>query len=617
MFFFPKLYNDEDIRSVIFRYAKMHTFNNVYNIIYSLWGTGAYRALTPFLGHLYDFYMLSLNPPYENFNDFLEMHTYVPFCRLFYSEEYQNRFIDYLKYGKTSSGSPNPNIYKFISKDIRYCYCCMRDEYEKLGECYIHRIHQINIYSHCYKHKTKLISRCEQCGNLLSDGFRYQLHSSKCNSCGKEILNKINRVKDETGVIESSLETLNQLMSHRFSLSELHIKIVSRIAELGYISMTGDINKKKLISDFILFFEEEHFEKKEKYLTHWFIVRFLNEKFYSVNVPLYLDMIKFLFRDINILNYNNAYSWPIPFGKGPWTCINKLCPKFGEFCISVNEKCVIKTNLVGLFTCPNCNMVYGRKYIDGEGSDKTYIIEYGELWNNEVVNLNNKGLSLRLISKKTGTDRKIVKKFLSGLQKQKNTLAYEKVKYIEEKRNEMREYFQTLLRALEKKSDVTRESVRLMGNPHKYRWMMRYDREWFESVLPTPLKKKPGNYILFDKEMTEYYKLLIMNIKTMNPNEKVTRGYILKQTTNSVYRNRLIGRIKNNFTETNKIIDDSVESTEEYIKRTVNMKIQHTLNRFGSLTLFYFKAANPFLKNCSDELNEWLIYKIDEFSKAL
>ncbi|MFY0521296.1 TniQ family protein [Lysinibacillus sp. UGB7] len=57
----------------------------------------------------------------------------------------------------------------YIAKEIKYCLKCLEEDYEKYGEVYSHRFHQIHFLNYCERHQKELISKWPECGELLTN----------------------------------------------------------------------------------------------------------------------------------------------------------------------------------------------------------------------------------------------------------------------------------------------------------------------------------------------------------------------------------------------------------------------------------------------------------------
>lgn len=92
---------------------------------------------------------------------------------------------------RTHSGNYNNNmlnVTKLFSKQVKYCPKCLYEDYEKYGECYVHRAHQFDFMTCCHLHRVELIDYCPNCNCPLSKDYAETLLSKpQCPSCSNAI----------------------------------------------------------------------------------------------------------------------------------------------------------------------------------------------------------------------------------------------------------------------------------------------------------------------------------------------------------------------------------------------------------------------------------------------
>ena len=72
-----------------------------------------------------------------------------------------------------------------------------------------------------------------------------------------------------------------------------------------------------------------------------------------------------------------------PYGKGPWPCVNKLCPFYGKDSARRIWFAYINGKIRAQFQCSYCGMKYQRSNPEQEFQEyanEVIILEYGSLW---------------------------------------------------------------------------------------------------------------------------------------------------------------------------------------------------------------------------------------------
>ncbi|WP_171647748.1 TnsD family Tn7-like transposition protein [Paenibacillus phytorum] len=138
----------------------------------------------------------------------------------------------------------------------------------------------------------------------------------------------------------------------------------------GYISRKGEIYKTELILDFIKvtpriildkFNIEMHLRKDQLFLL-------FSKPYLTRNMFFYILLMRFLCNSSKSFFENNyEYSTRIPFGNGPWECINSVCEFKNKKTInriSRKPNTQIKLNkFTAEFQCPECMLLYTKNSI--------------------------------------------------------------------------------------------------------------------------------------------------------------------------------------------------------------------------------------------------------------
>jgi hypothetical protein len=124
--------------------------------------------------------------------------------------------------------------------------------------------------------------------------------------------------------------------------------------------------------------------------------------------PLYhLLLLRMLGQSIQTLERAGALP-SLPFGEGPWPCLNPVCPSFRQRCISTSTKHARNGQPVATFLCV-CGYAYSRVGPDHSPADHYRagrVAAYGPFWQQSLTQYwNDPTLSLEQISIKLRTTR--------------------------------------------------------------------------------------------------------------------------------------------------------------------------------------------------------------------
>jgi hypothetical protein len=188
---------------------------------------------------------------------------------------------------------------------------------------------------------------------------------------------------------------------------------------------------------------------------------------------------------------------PLPFGKGPWPCLNPVCEQYRMLCIegySVREKS-LKGCPVGLFACSCCGFTYGRVGPDRLPEDafrRDRIPCYGRLWDLKLCEWwLDPSISIENMARRLGVDPITVKRQAKRLTLPlRHTLRKGKVKGQVET-SDLEQRREEWIKLVEEHGGdgIAALIHRVKSANTIYRWLNKYDREWLWSHRP--LKKKP------------------------------------------------------------------------------------------------------------------------------
>ncbi|WP_181397407.1 TnsD family Tn7-like transposition protein [Gracilibacillus dipsosauri] len=420
--YFPTLYPGEDFRSIVFRYHT-RSGNSLTETSEDLFGMLYYEF--PHIPRNMN-YFISVLPSTFGYTAsyFLENHTFFPFFKAFTSSEKVDDYFDDILTAchKGSKRGGNIAIIRknpILSEKIRYCPDCLTEDYEVNGECYVHLKHQLTFLDFCPNHFIRLIDRCPVCGDIFSQlNMRSTTFCSKGHSLIKNRLSLKNDLKlkvynDITFIKNSSM---NITITPQYIINKLIIVLGNK----NYINYGGVIQKKIVVNDLFSFFTEVEMNK-----FGYFIKQMKKKKIEQVltvihveNNPIfYILLIRFLCESINkFLEYNEPFVNNLPFGYGPWKCINKICSRYNKYVINRCKTTLVKrsTRFKGTFKCPYCELIYIQYINTKNNKNKAYVkVEnHGQQWIDKAFKLFVNGKSVSYIQRTMGSDKEKIRSYL-------------------------------------------------------------------------------------------------------------------------------------------------------------------------------------------------------------
>ncbi|MFC8689558.1 TnsD family Tn7-like transposition protein [Brevibacillus porteri] len=558
--FFPTPYLDEDFRSVIFRYHLRAGNSEFFTTNLELFNTRTEknphipRNLTFFLNRLPIGHELSLER-------ILDYNTLWPLAKPFLTMEQIEQSMQEIRNGV--EGARNFAVkqlsmtqLRILAPSIRYCPQCLIEDFDRFGECYVHRSHQIYPLKVCPLHQMLLISKCPMCGvELTKERGKRLLVTPNC-SLGHTIssstpisnhdsLSNISFFEDAQTIMESSHNIDRQMVLTRFQLA---------MVNKGYTFISGKMKKKELIRDIERSLVEEKSTEYDQYYD--FDIRriqfILHEKWNIQSLSLYLFLMRFLSGSVKEFLYGQiSEAVPLPFSSLPRECVNKICPDYSKLVIKKCKREILFGNVLrGIFTCPTCGCTYQKRWALETGENQVAsIINRGQLWESKFIELYTLGYNYQEISRELKTQRQQIIKWMERFQYERissnpiiiNEDEHEHEHAIRElllgagetaagrrlNQNRLNYCRNKITKAIESGSGLRRRDINKLS-PSAYIWLMKYDREWMERVLPKRIL--PGRYKdwqSIDHELAQRVREVAEKIYTENPAKRIARYVII------------------------------------------------------------------------------------------
>ncbi|MEH7885628.1 TnsD family Tn7-like transposition protein [Bacillus sp. JJ1609] len=626
--YFPEPYPDEDYRNLVIRYC--HKTNT--SLVKSM--DKLFNVNTNSPGYFpYNLGYLARKLPYyegEFIDSFIGNNTFFPVYSLFLPSNLSKQIMCDFNKVATNKELAILKLRHNIRKEFKFCSRCIKEDYEQGKEPYAHRIHQFSNLDICLFHQIKLIDKCIICNEYLyeENNKNPRISVLKCKS-GHFIDSGEDVSEDPYNAKLIILDGLQFLFENYSKLKSFPLYDYYQVylVKKGYMDFSGRLNNKAFFKDFLDFYTEDCFLQLDfnvKQLKNRLALRIFTKDKYSYDPILHILAIIFLAGSLE-----HFFNQPlpklhskIPFGNGPWICLNITCKYYKEKVVKkCNKQIIRKDNLYGKFLCLHCGFHYQLKYDDNVTINeyKLWIIDYGNVWKKRLIELYKRGLNQGRIARELNVDKSTVKKYIQKIKTEKpeDPNHYSKDLDINEKAslangNLSKEEYQNLksvIEELSKDKTLTRTKIRELVGPKKYSLVMRKDPEWMNEVLPdktSPFTKKDWKSI--DLNLAEVIEREAIELHKSNPTRRITKYLILGRLIQSD-KKRIIHH-PDKLSKCIKIIDNYVESKEAYQIRI----IPHTL-RYMKTTGYNTDPERIFryhkFDGCSDKVKQEIINYIN------
>ena len=645
--YFPTPYPDEDFRSTIFRYHRSvgnkefrFTNSDLFGITNTDRNPYFPRNLNVFLDNLDGGQAFLLD-------GILNANTVWPIIKPFLTDSQITAIMHEVKSGtQVMKNITGRFISGFVASSIRYCPQCMVEDHQNYGECFVHRMQQLVDVSTCSKHGLNLITHCPTCQVKLASSSFHRLLETPCCPNGHPITipptpsAAVNVVRDKKFYSSCShLISLSDKIERDDLLRRFHIAVANK----GYVHYSGTIQKQKFLADF-----KEYCIKNSSHEPH--LLQFRNVKRMFSNdwnlqsLKYYFTIMEFLSGSVEQFLSNDAhYAVPLPFGTGPWKCVNRICPEYDK---SVIKKCTRVLNssgnrMSGTFVCPVCGCEYARRFITYQKATgeewpqhRFKVKLMGHMWDSMLLDLHSNGMSNGEIARTMKTDSAHVVRGLTrlGLSNVHNLFSMNNsrnmvsLKEIEAGAREVAathihddqrlSYCRSrVLDVLSIDPTMSRTDLR-RELPGVYTWEMKNDRTWMESVLP---RSRVGairlDWEAIDADLVPRVQQVAQILRQDNPKIRIGK-YTIINALPCLDAGRLrLGPSKVPKAWTALLACE--ESMEEYQIRHASSLIQELRDKgYKSITVESILSIRPSYRDCSSRVREVIADELSVYTKA-
>lgn len=498
--YFPDIYPDEILYSTIARYS-IHTRKSYAATMRDLFGCSHTHARVSLQSRIHQLMKRTSLDKRIKARELIELHTLFHFYTWYVAQEKKERVM---KCMLTDQGSKIWVILGFpedLTQDkyqLKYCLECAKEDEEKYGEPYWHRIHQVPGIKICTKHKAILQYECINCGSMFAQkNFKFVALGAPCMHCGALVTNQVDVEVEDTmsprfRLYEQYAKNAEVIMSGNFHVFYEKVKeaLIESMKEHQLATEGGFVNWSRVIDYLHLELGNTFLEEmgcKATYENNW--IKSILYNFFMVHPVEILILIQGFMNSIQKSLYYIKHGYE-PFGSGPWPCLN---PAASHYRKKVVEKLTIKRHLskgqpVGTFQC-DCGFYYQRIGPDYEKKDHlrySHVVQYGDEWLNEARRLVLEE-DLSLID--TGTRLQVSGSCIFHALQRKffpEAKCFNDIRLIGRK--------EILMNSISKNPDLTRKQISLKYNKI-FQWLRHHDRKWMDENLPKPLSPQEAQKV--------------------------------------------------------------------------------------------------------------------------
>lgn len=490
--FFPKIYKDELLFSVLSRYHRQSGNITIKQTTEDLFGKKKIYIIPDLTTELELLIIRISHFEKIEIDSWIDNHSLYNYYTNFSSEIVKQRVKDYMIKGNGENKIHylTGQVASTVKEPIYFKYCpkCLQNDYEKYGETYWRTYHQLPSVFICIEHS-----------QLLENSSIYfrQENPLSAHPCMENCFNVVN--ERETDLTKLNLALLLNVAeeSYKIAIRNYHFSQVKlleiyryHLKEKGYMRGNGRINQIKLREDFNKFYGIVFLKLMQSFPSGvdgecW--LRAITRKHRKVFHPIrHILLIHFIGESVDTIYQYNDKSYN-PFGDGPHLCLNAAAKHYLKPVITdlrVTTCCDTKRP-VGTFYC-SCGFVYSRRGPDKTQEDKKKIgriKQFGDIWLKELNYLiNEEKLSFRACAKKLKVDTKTVIKYANKDSVVKN----------EKKENQNQGIRNLWLELISEFPKYSRTELRKI-NPSLYMRLYRNDKEWLFKNSPEKVNKKINN----------------------------------------------------------------------------------------------------------------------------
>lgn len=502
----------------------------------------------------------------------IQYHTLFPFYKPFLPQERVSKIINWM-----NEPIVKGNIHKSAGimaskipmlKFLRYCPICCHEDIKNYGEPYWHRSHQLFGVGICHKHNNiQLIdSQVEVSSTYNRQALITLFKQYKCNPV------KLTRSTPSSFQIYLA-KAIHWLLNNEVPIlgpDKIFEKYKCELQINGLVLLSGQIQRQKFVDSFISFYGQDllknlNLDIKSNNSKNW-LVRLVHKSKNTAHPLQHLLLMNFL--GITPEEFINSQKIFLPFGDGPWSCLNPIAPHYLE---KVIVEPPISNNIVGRFKCPSCGFTYER-FVSNANDDEIKIkkiISYGPVWENKFKQLQKDNKTIQEIADIMMVNQHII---MAKLIKRSPPSSEQ----ITAKEQTLLQRRRAWLAIMKKNPSKSRNRLQILFSG-EYSWLRRNDKTWLMINMPPKGKYKEQriDWGKRDEELAAQVSIAATLIKEANDKPiRVTVGTLGKK----LRKSNLLTQQLNKLPKTQKTLMKVVETQDEFYVRKIRFLIQRIMN---------------------------------------
>ncbi|MDQ3742893.1 MAG: TnsD family transposase [Acidobacteriota bacterium] len=503
--FFPGIYPDELVFSVCSRYHERVGYRSKESTGRDLFGNARAKIAVDLPCNLD---ALANSSPWRDqvtADRLIDDHTLLPFYDLFMPPERLESLRSDMRgsFGGSVHGRLGALTSGIACDYLRFCPRCVADDRERLGETYWHRIHQVPGVEVCSRHEVFLENtrvHVRNRGNL-------EAYVTAERAVRAEPPRTLDRENPDHLAYLLVARDAEWLLGRREACAAQpdaahRERYYGLLYERGFSSYSGPVNIVELTKAFKVHYSEPLLEWLgcgiEKH--HSWIRRLIQNRERAQHPLYHLLLMQFL--GVTASDFFRLPAIRLPFGEGPWPCLNRAAEHFGEATINEYELTYTRQLIkrpIGIFRCA-CGFAYYRTGPDNSFEDlyrADGLVTVGLSWERSLAEafcetrpldglarhfcirpetLGHLLVRLGLIASSLKGSGEEIYTTLSCANKGKRLTGTQFLNHRETRRK-------LWLEVLKDNPGVPRKALR-EKHTFLYDWLGKNDREWFESLLP-------------------------------------------------------------------------------------------------------------------------------------
>ncbi|SDD69895.1 TniQ protein [Sporomusa acidovorans] len=609
--FFPTPYPDELLYSIIARFRVRAAIVSPKMVMEEIFNSRTAAAIVDLPCNLVG---LCLNFPIGSKvtpEYLIDKHTLFPIYEPFANQDIARKVYNAML---GSYGGNIHNLFGLLASAVkhpdylRFCPLCLREEQDKFGEGYWHRLHQIPGVEVCLTHQSILHDSYVKVCKFNKHEF---ISASDMNCVPKPVeFEYSQKMFNELVGIARDIEWIlnNKIMIK--NLVWLQEQYIYSLITKKLATAMGRVYQANFIKAFRQYYGDDLLKKlqstvdenKEGWLSE--LVRKPRKSFHPLR---HILLIRFLSGSVPcFLAQNHTIK---PFGDGPWPCLNAAADHYHHNVIKNIEitYCHDTKLPVGTFSC-SCGFVYSRRGPDSS-PDNRYKIgrikSFGSVWKEKLKILAQQELSARNIARMLKVDTKTVQKYSNSETHLNSCSNLELEQDISSRKKD------EWIKLCEQYSDESVTFLRKL-KPSLYTWLYRHEREWiFNNSSQINRKRKSHNQRvnweerdaqICKKIRQEVTKILSADGKPM----RISVSFLGKRLGILSFLEKKINKLP----QTKEYLRLAVENIEDYQKRRIIWAVKVLYNENKSIVAWRVKRKAG-LGKVSMEINNFIEKIID------